>query len=493
MTSLIEKSNSLRDSFDQLADHQQMNHTSTDQHSNHSNQQPQEQKEQQQLLQSWNGTMRAILTPRSSIWRESTQHRDLDRFIKNIKSMDTIPRFGTETPHEAKLAELMDNIDAWGLNIFDVHNYSQSHSLTSVMYTIFKKRNLIETFRISPQKLINYLVTLESHYLDVPYHCSIHAADVTQAIHVLLLIPSFENTFTDLEILAALFAAAIHDVDHPGVTNQYLINSDNELALMYNDTSVLENHSLAVAFKLLQNEDCDFIENLSDEQRKILRQISIDMVLATDMSKHGAIMQTIQSFHQSLKAKQCKDSNSNSSTNDSLVLTEQKERVQLLREMLHCADLSNPTKHLSIYTQWVDRIMDEFHYQGDRERSAGMPISPMCNRRTADIEMAQIGFIQAIVEPLWQMWAQLVYPHCQQMLDNIDSNRQWYEYQISNRSSRNNTSDKTTSQSHDSKEQDKLKGNQSTSSETPSSSNSSKRRTRLLEHWPFRANNTQKC
>lgn len=35
--------------------------------------------------------------------------------------------------------------------------------------------------------------------------------------------------FTDLEILAAIFACAIHDVDHPGLTNQYLINTGNFL------------------------------------------------------------------------------------------------------------------------------------------------------------------------------------------------------------------------------------------------------------------------
>jgi cAMP-specific phosphodiesterase 4 len=31
------------------------------------------------------------------------------------------------------------------------------------------------------------------------------------------------------------------------------------LALMYNDESVLENHHLAVAFKLLQKTDCDIL------------------------------------------------------------------------------------------------------------------------------------------------------------------------------------------------------------------------------------------
>lgn len=36
----------------------------------------------------------------------------------------------------------------------------------------------------------------------------------------------------------------------------------SELALMYNDESVLENHHLAVAFKLMQNDDCNILRNL---------------------------------------------------------------------------------------------------------------------------------------------------------------------------------------------------------------------------------------
>ena len=60
------------------------------------------------------------------------------------------------------------------------------------MFKIFKERNLLQIFDIPPRKLVNYLLTLEAHYLNVPYHNSIHAADVTQAVHVLLLSPALD-------------------------------------------------------------------------------------------------------------------------------------------------------------------------------------------------------------------------------------------------------------------------------------------------------------
>ena len=59
--------------------------------------------------------------------------------------------------------------------------------------------------------------------------------------------------------------------------------------------------------------------------------------------------------------------------------------------MVHCSDLSNPTKPLDIYRQWVDRIIDEFHRQGDKEREAGIEISPMCDRFNATIEKSQVS------------------------------------------------------------------------------------------------------
>lgn len=121
---------------------------------------------------------------------------------------------------------------------------------------------MLKTFKIPSDTFLTFLMTLEDHYhLDVAYHNNIHAADVVQSTHVLLSTPAlevslghahtecsrevtseqtivnarilllfyFQDVFTDLEIMAALFSSAIHDVDHPGVTNQFLINTSTTL------------------------------------------------------------------------------------------------------------------------------------------------------------------------------------------------------------------------------------------------------------------------
>ena len=61
--------------------------------------------------------------------------------------------------------------------------------------------------------------------------------------------------------------------------------------------------------------------------------------------------------------------------------------------MVHCADLSNPTKPLEIYKNWTDRVMEEFFVQGDLERERGMDISPMCDKHTATVEKSQVLMI----------------------------------------------------------------------------------------------------
>ncbi|XP_075062932.1 3',5'-cyclic-AMP phosphodiesterase 4A isoform X5 [Mixophyes fleayi] len=333
----------------------------------------------------------------------------------------TIPRFGVKTDQEEPLGQELDHLNKWGLNIFRVAEYSNNRPLGCIMYTIFQERELCKIFKIPIETLITYMMTLEDHYhADVAYHNSLHAADVTQSTHVLLSTPALDAVFTDLETLAALFAAAIHDVDHPGVSNQFLINTNSELALMYNDESVLENHHLAVGFKLLQEENCDIFQNLTKRQRQTMRKMVIDMVLATDMSKHMSLLADLKTMVETKKV----------TSSGVLLLDNYTDRMQVLRNMVHCADLSNPTKPLELYRQWTDRILEEFFRQGDKERERGMEISPMCDKHTASVEKSQVGFIDYIVHPLWETWSDLVHPDAQDILDTLEDNRDWYQGMI---------------------------------------------------------------
>jgi hypothetical protein len=54
--------------------------------------------------------------------------------------------------------------------------------------------------------------------------------------------------FQDSGVAALLFAALMHDVDHPGNNNDYEKNSKSTLSLLYNDVSILENHHSSLAF-----------------------------------------------------------------------------------------------------------------------------------------------------------------------------------------------------------------------------------------------------
>uniref|UniRef100_A0A8C5H6T1 Phosphodiesterase n=1 Tax=Gouania willdenowi TaxID=441366 RepID=A0A8C5H6T1_GOUWI len=333
----------------------------------------------------------------------------------------TIPRFGVNASQEGLLAKELEDINRWGIDIFKLSEYSGNRPLTVTMYTIFQERDLLKSFKIPVDTFITFMMTLEDHYhSDVAYHNNIHAADVVQSTHVLLSTPALEAVFTDLEILAALFASAIHDVDHPGVSNQFLINTNSELALMYNDSSVLENHHLAVGFKLLQEDHCDIFGNLSKKQRQSLRKMVIDMVLATDMSKHMNLLADLKTMVETKKV----------TSLGVLLLDNYSDRIQVLQNMVHCADLSNPTKPLELYRNWTDRIMVEFFTQGDRERDRGMEISPMCDKHNASIEKNQVGFIDYIVHPLWETWADLVHPDAQEILDALEDNREWYQSMI---------------------------------------------------------------
>jgi hypothetical protein len=58
------------------------------------------------------------------------------------------------------------------------------------------------------------------------------------AVHFFLSTLGLNELVTAEDCFAGIIAASIHDIDHPGVNNAFLINTSAAVALRYNDQSV---------------------------------------------------------------------------------------------------------------------------------------------------------------------------------------------------------------------------------------------------------------
>lgn len=56
----------------------------------------------------------------------------------NSFTSDRLPVYGVETPHEATLGAMLNDINTWGIDIFKIGTLSCNRPLTSVAYQIFQ-------------------------------------------------------------------------------------------------------------------------------------------------------------------------------------------------------------------------------------------------------------------------------------------------------------------------------------------------------------------
>jgi hypothetical protein len=123
--------------------------------------------------------------------------------------------------------------------------------------------------------VVRFLAALEQHYRPNPYHNSTHAADVTQAAACILqsVCQCLPGGLTQLEVFSVIVAAAVHDLAHPGVNNDFLVNSRDAAALTYNDRSVNENFHVSTAFSLAYSwPGANIFGGLSREEEKQVRR-----------------------------------------------------------------------------------------------------------------------------------------------------------------------------------------------------------------------------
>ncbi|XP_049739318.1 dual specificity calcium/calmodulin-dependent 3',5'-cyclic nucleotide phosphodiesterase 1B isoform X3 [Elephas maximus indicus] len=257
---------------------------------------------------------------------------------------------------------------------------------------------------------MTFLDALETGYgkYKNPYHNQIHAADVTQTVHCFLLRTGMVHCLSEIEVLAIIFAAAIHDYEHTGTTNSFHIQTKSECAILYNDRSVLENHHISSVFRMMQDDEMNIFINLTRDEFVELRALVIEMVLATDMSCHFQQVKSMKTALQQL---------------------ERIDKPKALSLLLHAADISHPTKQWSVHSRWTKALMEEFFRQGDKEAELGLPFSPLCDRTSTLVAQSQIGFIDFIVEPTFSVLTDVAEKSVQPLADEDSKSKNQPSFQ----------------------------------------------------------------
>ena len=291
--------------------------------------------------------------------------------------------------------ECLTAIDSNEFDAFRLKEVTGGEELVTLMHILFARTDLCLTTNLDAARFGAFVKGIQAGYhAENPYHNATHATDVLQALHYFLGTLGAEAylSTTPVELAGAYIAAAIHDMDHPGVNNTFLINTQAKLAFRYNDRSVLENHHIASAFILTIQEDMDLFTHLSIDDYKRIREIIIEMVLSTDIAMHFSLL---NKFRAKFILSDLKD-------------VSVEDRVLGLSQLLHTADISNPSRPWRLCSRWTRRVMQEFWAQGDQERTRGLDVSYMMDRYTLNVAKSQVGFINVIVSPAFEAFMDLL-------------------------------------------------------------------------------------
>ncbi|XP_050360652.1 uncharacterized protein LOC126780319 isoform X2 [Nymphalis io] len=297
----------------------------------------------------------------------------------------------------------------WKFNAFTLENVSGGRCLPVLCVHLFHVYGLISYFKLDAVKTWRLFTMIEEGYHSTnPYHNSVHAADVTQAMHCFLQQKQIRDHLEPIEILASLLAAIAHDIDHPGVNQPFLIATSNHLAALYQNTSVLENHHWRVAVS------CIIESGLLEVQEirvKVERQIS-SLILATDITRQQEFLSQFKKYLD----------------NNTLDMRNRDHRHLVLQIALKCADISNPCRPWEISRKWSLKVCEEFFRQGDCERKLNLPVTALCDRHTTSIPKIQTGFLKYVVTPLITEWHRFLQNDLSaQMLKNLTYNRAKWE------------------------------------------------------------------
>jgi hypothetical protein len=289
---------------------------------------------------------------------------------------------------------------------------------------ILENLGLIDEEILNIDKLDQFLVSVSNQYKpDTLYHNCLHGTDVTQSCYIFFSHSNAEKIAKTnvLDLLSVFISSLGHDIGHPGLTNTFHINDSTDMAITYNDISVLENFHASTLFKTIRKTETNIFDKLTTNDYKIIRKRMIAEILATDMANHGKVLSLIKS--KISVGENGRDFKLNLLTGNEQ--TKNEEQQCLLDYIIHLADLAHNTRLFQISLKWVELLSEEFWRQGDLEKEKNLPISFLCDRENTNVPQSQKGFISGFILPTFECLYN-IFPTLKFTVENANHNlKEW--------------------------------------------------------------------
>lgn len=320
---------------------------------------------------------------------------------------------------------------------FNIFDFAEKYGRQNVLATIhlYSVKTLCSNYlkTLDMIKLRSFLSEIYNGYRkDVPYHNDLHGADLNQVLFAWILNSNLSNKIElkEIDLFCLFTSAAMHDFKHPGTNNLFHINLSTDVAINFNDISVLENYHLSESFKTLMKPENNFFEFIRGDEYRYVRKRIIDCILSTDMALHSKTILNIKTKTDLLKIRKGENLENliQDRTNQKAVVESQQEVLNML---IHTGDLSHNTKSSDISYKWTLLLYEEFFNQGDKERSLGKPISFLCDRYTTTICSSQIGFLKFIIQPSYEVLINIIPEVESYFFENIKHNILFWEKKAS--------------------------------------------------------------
>lgn len=272
-------------------------------------------------------------------------------------------------------------------------------------------------------QLREYVTTIALTYQDEnPFHNFSHASHVGMSVAKLLsriVAPDIELrggqeqlhdhtygiTSDPLTQFACVFAALIHDADHPGVPNSQLVKEGTAMALTYEGKSVAEQNSINLAWGILLEDKYAELRKAickTKQESSRFRQLVVNAVCATDIIDKDLKADRNKRWDKafSLEAKSVEfsvndeDSDWENDDEDDYVHQTNRKATIVIEHIIQASDVAHTMQHWHIYIKWNERLFDEMYKAYMEGRAAKDP--------TPEWYKGEIGFFDFYIIPLAQ-------------------------------------------------------------------------------------------